>query len=133
MLYTHTHVHTRHLQTSPLAAQLCATKAFRNNNNKRNSTFIVFSLSKEMRCERATGSVCEVNSTRPQFLKSLQRPVSWTAHFNVSVSGLGEGLGWPLYKAHTVIHPPIPTTPPQPHPPPTTMELLAVRLSQTLN
>lgn len=42
-------------------------------------------------------------------LKSLQRPVSWTAHFNASVSGLREG--WPLYEAHTVTHPANPTHP----------------------
>lgn len=59
------------------------------------------------------GSVCEFSSAGPPALKSLQRPVSWTAHFNASVSGLGEG--WPpLRGAHC--HPPG-----QPHPLDTTL------------
>lgn len=57
--------------------------------------------------ECTTGSVCEVNGVRPFFKKkSLQRPVSRTAHFNVSVSGLQEGPDWPLYKARQEPAPP---------------------------
>lgn len=62
--------------------------------------------SQDMWTERTTGSVCEVNGVRPSFLKRLQRPVSRTAHFNVSVSGLQEGQDWPLYKARSVKNPP---------------------------
>lgn len=62
--------------------------------------------STDMRTECTTGSAREVNVVRPSFLKSPQRPVSWTAHFNVSVCGLREGPDWPLYKARSVRNPP---------------------------
>lgn len=69
------------------------------------------SPSEGTRRERATGSVCEVNSIRPPFLKSLQRPVSWTAHFNVSVSGLGKKAWSGLFTRHTLsCNPPTPST-----------------------
>lgn len=46
-------------------------------------------------------------------LKSLQRPVSRAAHFNVSVLRLGEGWLWPPSKAHAVTD--FPQNPPTQH------------------
>lgn len=45
-------------------AQLRANKCIK---KKKRKNFHPSSLSEEMRCEHATGSVCEVNSTRPLF------------------------------------------------------------------
>lgn len=68
---------------------------------------------------------------RPSFLKSLQRPVSRTAHFNVSVSGLQEGPDWPLYKARSVKNPP--TFPQTHHPKAPSHALNYVMLQQVLS
>lgn len=80
--------------------------------------------SEGMRSRRATGSVCEVNSIRPPFLKSLQRPVSWTAHFNVSVSGLGRKRARSgLFTRHTLSC----NLPPPPPPPPNSQSYVPLR------